>query len=99
MQGEAQLLLLELQNEELFAKLEKEEDAKQKASSRASAAERQNKALRKKVEFLISELETLEQCWNCQDLGNRGICSKCTNNAVFVQEDNRLLWRGYPNPK
>lgn len=96
MDNESQILLLEMQVDELLAKLSDEEAAHQKASSRATAAERQNKALRKKTEFAESELATLEQCWNCPDLGNREICMKCSNNAVFEESDGRQQWRGYP---
>lgn len=96
MDQEAAFLLLEMQNEELFAKLEKEEDAHRKASNRATAIERQNKGLRKKMDFAESEIATLEQCWNCPDLGNKAVCGKCSNNSVFIEVDGRYEWRGYP---
>lgn len=99
MDNESQILMLEMQVDELLAKLSEEEIAHKKASSRATATERQNKALRKKTEFAESELAILEQCWNCPDLGNREICMKCSNNAVFEESGGKLQWRGYPKTK
>lgn len=96
MDADAKIMILELQNDELIAKLASEEEAHRKASSRATAAERQNKALRKKIEYAEAEMALIEQCWNCQDLGKRDICKKCANSAVFEDTGNRLQWRGFP---
>lgn len=93
----AKILMLELQNDELFAKLGKEEEAHRKASSRVTATEKQNKNLRAKLEYVEGELNLLEQCWNCSDLGNKQICSKCANSAVFEKCGDTFQWRSYPN--
>lgn len=89
---EARQLMLEIQVEELAYWLSKEEEGHRKASARASAADRKNKMLREQTAALEGQLHTLEQCWNCPDLGNRTICAKCTNNSVFSRSGNIYVW-------
>ena len=86
------ILLLEMQVDELSFLLEREEGAHRKASARATASERRNKLLRAQADALIKQLSTLEDCWNCPDLGNHDICSKCANNAVFSKEESTFIW-------
>lgn len=92
---ESRLLLLELQNEELEASLNREEEAHRKATQRAAAYERRNKNLRAEIEKLKDDLRCLSHCWSCPDLGNHEQCKKCSNGAIMVEEGERFLWRGF----
>ena len=92
---ESRLLMLELQNEELENALAKETEQHRKASQRATAYERRNKALREEIEKLQGDLRALSHCWSCPDLGNHKQCAQCSNGALMVESGDHYIWRGF----
>lgn len=88
-------LMLQLQAEELTARLAKEIEAHRKASKRASSLENRNKKLRVLIEEMAADLDILAQCWACPDLGQKDRCAKCTNSAVFTEIEGAIQWRGF----
>lgn len=87
-------LLLQMQIESLQEEVTEADAMRKKASKRATDSEKRNKVLRQKIESLEGELRTLAQCWNCDKLGDHNACRKCSNNAIFLKEGKRFIWRG-----
>lgn len=87
-------ILLQMQVEELTARLSASEEAHRKASQRATAAERRNSALRTKMESCEGDIRILAQCWACEALGKKEQCKKCSNSAVFIETEDGFVWRG-----
>lgn len=80
---ECRELMLELQVDELTAMLENAETQRRNACRRATYAEQRNKRLLDQIATMEDDFQAIAHCWQCDALGKKECCAKCSNRSVF----------------
>lgn len=91
---EAYIQMLQMQVEQLEAKLMQEIDLHKKANYRASMAEKRCQKLKARTDDMEGDFRILAECCSCIDFGKKERCKNCTNSVVFVWNGSSYEWRG-----
>lgn len=91
---EAHILLLQMQIDQLEAKLEEEIRLHKQANHRAAHAVKRSDRIKAFWDKAEGDLGVLAQCWSCASLGKIDQCNQCSNSSIFVWNGTSFEWRG-----